>query len=97
MPSATKKSKTGKARLQATSKSKPTQASSGGTRKRKRKRDQDEEYSDGKSTKKHTPRATAEAVEGVTTQQANATDKNAEGETTRQTRGEGEVVSADEQ
>ncbi|KAE9036782.1 hypothetical protein PR001_g8667, partial [Phytophthora rubi] len=87
MPRATKKSgktsgKNTKARPRETSKSKPSQASSKGTRQSKRKRDQDEDQVDGEATKNKTRKVTR-----------NTADKVAKGPT----RGENNVISADEQ
>ncbi|KAE9264529.1 hypothetical protein PR003_g32773, partial [Phytophthora rubi] len=112
MPRATKKSgktsgKNTKARPRKTSKSKPSQASSEGTRRSKRKRDQDEDQVDGETTKNKTRKVTrstadkvAKGVGGVTTRQPSVTDKptkDVEGEMTGPTRGENNVISADEQ
>ncbi|KAE9218070.1 hypothetical protein PF002_g16603 [Phytophthora fragariae] len=112
MPRATKKSgktsgKNTKARPRETSKSKPSQASSEGTRQSKRKRDQDEDQVDGEATKNKTRKVTritadkvAKGVGGVTKRQPSVTDKpteDIEGEMTGPTRGENNVISADEQ
>ncbi|KAE9346451.1 hypothetical protein PF008_g8294 [Phytophthora fragariae] len=92
MPRATKKSgktsgKDTNVRPRATSKSKPSQASSEDTHHSKRKRGQDEDEVDGESAKNKTARvtrnATAEAAEGV------------EGETIRQTSDDQELSLAD--
>ncbi|KAE9265452.1 hypothetical protein PR003_g32451, partial [Phytophthora rubi] len=112
MPRATKNSdktsgKNTNVRPQATSKSKPSQASSEGTRQSKRKRDQNEDQIDGETTKNKTRKVTrstadkvAKGVGGVTTRQPSVTDKpteDVEGEMTGPTRGENNVISADEQ
>ncbi|KAE8891237.1 hypothetical protein PF003_g24746 [Phytophthora fragariae] len=92
MPRATKKSgkasgKNTNVRPRATSKSKPSQASSEGTRQSKRKRGQDEDEVDDESAKNKTARvtrnATAEAAKGV------------EGETIRQASDDEELSLAD--
>ncbi|KAE9127927.1 hypothetical protein PF010_g4721 [Phytophthora fragariae] len=112
MPRATKNSgktsgKNTNVRPQATSKSKPSQASSEGTRQSKRKRDQNEDQVDGDTTKNKTREVTrstadkvAKGVGGVTTRQPSVTDKpteDIEDEMTGPTRGENNVISADEQ
>ncbi|KAE8961482.1 hypothetical protein PR002_g29887 [Phytophthora rubi] len=112
MPRATKKSsktsgKNTKARPRKTSKSKPSQASSEGTRRSKRKRDQDEDLVDGETTKNKSRKLTrstadkvAKGVGGVTTRQPSVTNtptEDVEGEMTGPTRGENNVISADEQ
>ncbi|KAE9083038.1 hypothetical protein PF010_g21358 [Phytophthora fragariae] len=112
MPRATKESgktsgKNTKARPRKTSKSKPSQASSEGTLRSKRKRDLDEDQVDGETTKNKTRKVTrstadkvAKGVGGVTTRQPSVTDKptkDVEGEMTGPTRGENNVISADEQ
>ncbi|KAE8875057.1 hypothetical protein PF006_g33562 [Phytophthora fragariae] len=70
MPRATKKSgktigKNTKARPRETSKSKPSQASSEGTRQSKRKRDQDEYQVDGEATKNKTRKVTRNTADKV--------------------------------
>ncbi|KAE9000249.1 hypothetical protein PR003_g17250 [Phytophthora rubi] len=107
MPRATKKSgKNTKARPRETSKSKPSQVSCEGTRQSKRKRDQDEDQVDGATTKNKTLKVTrstadkvAKGVGGVTTRQPSVTGKpteDVEAEITGPTRGEINVISADE-